>query len=77
VGLNGTAKDRADLDVVLVVLAELHNAGVSAVMRVQKRMASDSKEISYKHTYNPRKFCNMRMKAALSIVKAATIGTKT
>ena len=43
-GLNGTAKDRADLDVVLVVLAELHNAGVSAVMRVRKRMACDSKE---------------------------------
>ena len=44
-GLNGTAKDRADLDVVLVVLAELHNAGVSAVMRVRKRMACDSKEV--------------------------------
>jgi len=45
VGLNGTAKDRADLDVVLVVLAELHNAGVSAVMRVRERMACDSKEV--------------------------------
>ena len=39
VGLNGTAKDRADLDVVLVVLAELHDAGAAAVMRVRKRMA--------------------------------------
>ena len=36
---NGTAKDRADLDVVLVVLAELHNAGVSAVIRVRERVA--------------------------------------
>ena len=44
-GLNGTAKDRADLDVVLVVLAELHNAGVSAVIRMQKRMACDSKKV--------------------------------
>ena len=42
-GLNGSAKDREDLDVMLVVLAELHNAGVSAVMRVRKRMACDSK----------------------------------
>ena len=33
VGLNGTAIGRADLGVVLVVLAELHNAGVSAVIQ--------------------------------------------
>ena len=32
VGLNGTAKDRVDLDVRLVVLAELHNAGAAAVV---------------------------------------------
>ncbi len=31
-GLSGTAIERADLNVVLVVLAELHDAGVSAVM---------------------------------------------
>jgi len=36
VSLQGTAIDRADLDVVLVVLPELHDAGVAAVVRVLK-----------------------------------------
>ena len=39
--LQGTAIDRADLDVVLVVLPELHDAGVTAVVRVRKGMACD------------------------------------
>ena len=43
--LQGTAEDRADLDVVLVVLLELHDAGVAAVVRVRKGMASDPKEV--------------------------------
>ena len=36
VSLQGTAIYRADLDVVLVVLPELHDAGVAAVVRVLK-----------------------------------------
>jgi hypothetical protein len=45
VSLQGTAIDRADLDVVLVVLPELHDAGVAAVVRVRKGMACDPKEV--------------------------------
>ncbi len=40
-GLQGTATDRAGLDVVLVVLPELHDAGEAAVVRMRKAMACD------------------------------------
>jgi hypothetical protein len=45
VGLSGMAIDRADLDVMLVVLAELYNAGAAAVERVRKLMIFDSEEV--------------------------------
>jgi hypothetical protein len=41
VSLQSTTIDRADLDVVLVVLPELHDAGVAAGVRERKGMACD------------------------------------
>ena len=41
VSLQSTDIDRADLDVVLVALPWLHDAGVAAVVRVRKGMACD------------------------------------
>ena len=51
VSLQSTTIDRADLDVVLVVLPELRDAGVAAVVRVRKRTACDSKEV-FEHVEN-------------------------
>ena len=39
--LQSTTIDRADLDVVLVVLPELYDAGVAAGVRERKGMACD------------------------------------